>query len=53
MHVSTDEYRILKRQLAQAYAAIAELYMTDLCDETDAQQTCEGLIQSAINTDDL
>ena len=53
MHVSTDEYRILKRQLDQAHAAIAELYMTDLCDEPDAQQSCESHIQSAITVDDL
>lgn len=37
--------------LASAYAAVAELYMTDLCDEANAEETCERCVTEAIATD--
>lgn len=38
-------------QLSKAYSAMAELYMTDLCDEPDAEGLCENSIQKAIEID--
>jgi len=39
------------RQVASAYASIAELYMTDLCDEAGAEQNCEGSLQEGLKVD--
>jgi hypothetical protein len=44
---------VLRRQVAQAHAAIAELYITDLCDLPGAEEFCEANIQRAIDTDEL
>lgn len=40
------EARSLRRQLACARAAIAELYMTDLCDLPEAEERCEAALES-------
>jgi tetratricopeptide (TPR) repeat protein len=37
-----------RRQQSAAYCAIAELYLTDLCYEDDAEQECETAIQAAL-----
>jgi len=42
------EYR---REIASAYSAIAELYMTDLCMEKDAEQAGEDAIMKALEWD--
>jgi hypothetical protein len=41
-----------KRDLASAHCAIADLYMTDLCDEADAEAECTKAIESAILADE-
>jgi len=40
-----------KSSLATAYSAVAELYMTDLCDEPEAEETCEQCVQDALAAD--
>lgn len=40
-----------RTQLATAYAAIAELHMSDLCDEEGAEEICENSLKAAIEAD--
>ncbi|CAG9329884.1 unnamed protein product [Blepharisma stoltei] len=47
-NLSEENSRI---QLATAYSAIAELHMSDLCDEENAEEICESSIQAAIEYD--
>lgn len=42
----------LKRQLAAALVAISEIYMTDLCDEPEAEQVCGDCLNEALSVDD-
>ncbi|KAL7485223.1 hypothetical protein ACHAW6_010823 [Cyclotella cf. meneghiniana] len=42
-----------RRQLCSAHCSIAELYLTDLCDEPDAEIACEKELQSAIKLDEI
>lgn len=63
-HTSLDLYQkgitLLKKnanqennpETASAYAAIAELFMTDLCDEPNAERTCELCLKNALKIDD-
>merc|ERR1712168_376574 len=39
------------RKLSKAYCNIAELYMTDLCMEKDAQQKCHEAVELAVSSD--
>jgi tetratricopeptide (TPR) repeat protein len=39
------------KELAKAYCGIAELYLTDLCDEEDAEQQCESALMTALEHD--
>jgi tetratricopeptide (TPR) repeat protein len=48
---NTGENRRLIRQLSSAYCSLAELYMTDLCDEQDAEKTCEMFSTRAVEID--
>lgn len=41
----------MRRQLSQALASIAEIYMTDLCDEADAEEQCEKAASMAVEAD--
>ncbi|XP_049851641.1 uncharacterized protein LOC126326536 [Schistocerca gregaria] len=41
----------LKRQLVSGLTSIAEIYMTDLCFEPDAEQLCELWTSKALNVD--
>lgn len=41
-----------KRQLAIAYCAVAELYLTDLCFEENAESACESVLNQALGLDD-
>ena len=43
----------LKRQLSSAHCAVAELYMTDLCDNDEAEETCSGSVLKAVEVDEL
>ena len=38
-------------ELSTAYCAVAELYMTDLCDEAEAETECEKAIQLGVEAD--
>ena len=42
-----------RRQLCAAYCSIAELYLTDLCDEPDAETSCEDALKSALVLDEI
>ncbi len=41
-----------KKELSNAYCAIAELYMTDLCDEDVAEKECEDCIRKSVEACD-
>jgi len=41
----------LQQQLAKAYCTIAELFLTDLCDEDGAEQACEQALALAAEVD--
>ena len=41
-----------RRQLCAAYCSIAELYLTDLCEELDAESSCEAALKSALALDE-
>lgn len=40
-----------KRRLSEAYCNVAELYMTDLCQEKNAQSSCECAVKAALEAD--
>jgi hypothetical protein len=42
-----------RRQLCSAHCSIAELYLTDLCDDPDAEANCEKELESALKLDEL
>lgn len=41
----------LKRALSSAYCAMAEIYMTDCCDEEEAEAQCADLVQKSVQAD--
>lgn len=41
-----------KRQLSNAYCTVADLYLTDLCFEPNAEQECEAAVMDAIKSVD-
>lgn len=43
-----EEAIVATRQLGSALAKIADLFMTDLCDEQDAEQNCEIVLKEAL-----
>jgi len=47
-----NEQTTTKQQLATAYCAVAELYLTDLCLEDGAEAACEHYLQQALQLDD-
>ena len=51
--LNENETKKLRSQMSQAYAGIADLYMTDLCFEENAEMLCEECIQSAIKYDPM
>lgn len=42
-----------RRQLCAAHCSIAELYLTDLCEEPDAESSCEEALKLAVAVDDV
>ena len=42
----------LQRRLSEAYCSLAELYMTDLCDEQDAEARCDSYSAAALSADE-
>lgn len=43
---------LFRRQLCAALCSIAELYLTDLCEEPDAESLCEAAVNSALALDE-
>ena len=41
----------LERELSNTYCAVAELWMTDLCDESEAENECASSINKAVESD--
>lgn len=48
---SDEGNEVAKKQIAKAYCSIAELYLTDLCFEENAEQICEEAVTSCLNMD--
>jgi hypothetical protein len=46
--ISVLTFCSIRRQQSAAFCTIAELYLTDLCYEEDAEQQCEEAIQAAM-----
>ena len=44
----TDSLSVTRKQLAAACCSAAELYLTDLCYEDNAEEECETLVQRAL-----
>ena len=42
----------LRHDLSSAYCAVADLFMTDLCDESDAEAECSKAIECAIEAEE-
>lgn len=45
-----EEEEELAAQVSNAYCSLAEIYMTDLCDEPVAERECERLMQLAVTS---
>lgn len=41
----------LRRELSNCHCAVAELYMTDLCDEAEAEAECGANVDAAVAVD--
>lgn len=50
--LTADEKLTLHRELSNAYCSIAEVYMTDLCDEDEAEEIAEQAVLSAMEAED-
>lgn len=46
-----NERALLVRQVSTAHCSVAELFMTDLCDEEEAEEACRANILKAIEVD--
>lgn len=44
-----EDKQMLLNRLCGAYCSVGELYMTDLCEEPDAEQNCEGCITHGLS----
>jgi len=42
----------LRKELSNSYCAVAELFMTDLCDADEAESECSGCVQKAVEADE-
>lgn len=52
MRDKEKQKQALLRQLVSAYCTMAELYMTDLCYEDDAESSCEQLLKQGLQHDE-
>ncbi|KAG8469790.1 hypothetical protein KFE25_006245 [Diacronema lutheri] len=43
-----DELSVVQQQICSALCAIAEVYLTDLCDAADAEAACERAVEQAL-----
>lgn len=48
--ITEEEREIWRRQVAAVYCSLAELYMTDLCLQPEAESKCEECVQAALET---
>jgi tetratricopeptide (TPR) repeat protein len=48
---AADRSSLLRRELSKALCGLAELYMTDLCDDDGAEAACEGYAVAAVAAD--
>jgi tetratricopeptide (TPR) repeat protein len=44
----SEEKAAIRRSMSETKAAIAELYLTDLCDEPEAEEQCERFVREAL-----
>ncbi|KNC54692.1 TPR domain-containing protein [Thecamonas trahens ATCC 50062] len=42
----------LRRQISNAFVSMADIYLTDACEEDNAESECERLLQLAVETDE-
>ena len=49
---SLDSVTLLKRSLSNSYCSIAEIYMSDLCDEPEAEREAETSAAAAVTADE-
>ena len=42
----------IAKEVSNGFCSIAELYMTDLCDEEEAERECEASVTRAVEADD-
>jgi len=49
---SSSVVQQIQQQLATALCTVAELYLTDLCFEENAEKSCEAFLQQALQLDD-
>lgn len=49
--VKSDKLTLEHTKLASVQASIAEIYMTELCDESDAEDKCEAALKSGFDAD--
>lgn len=49
--MQSNDALIVKKQLCDAYCGLGELYMTDLCDEDNAEERCETYFTEAMKYD--
>jgi len=45
-----EDKEAIRRSIAETKAAVAELYLTDLCDEPDAEEQCEKYVREALSS---
>eukprot|EP01098_Paradermamoeba_levis_P007319 TRINITY_DN3016_c0_g1_i1.p1 TRINITY_DN3016_c0_g1~~TRINITY_DN3016_c0_g1_i1.p1 ORF type:complete len:418 (-),score=170.93 TRINITY_DN3016_c0_g1_i1:177-1304(-) len=48
---TAEEIEKINKQLCNACCSVAEIYMTDLCDEPSAEKNCSDWVQRAIEVD--
>ncbi|TMW63443.1 hypothetical protein Poli38472_002384 [Pythium oligandrum] len=51
LDAQSAEAQVIKKQISDAFCSLGELYMTDLCDEDDAETKCENFFQEAMKFD--
>ena len=46
--LESEQSKETRKELASAFCAVAELYMTDLCDNPEAEHECSESVRKAI-----
>ena len=47
----SEQSKETRKELSSAFCAVAELYMTDLCDNSEAEHECTESVRKAIEAD--